>query len=76
MALYRRFETTSFDVGEQARMGTAYELLLIRLGLRDRGNALTELLATRVIEAYQTGQCDVQDICSHVLARIGIANAH
>jgi hypothetical protein len=74
MAIYRRFNTRSFGAANEARMGTAFEILLTRLGLKDRDDALTELLATRVIEAFEAGENDPQRICAHVLARIGIPN--
>ena len=72
MAIYRRFETQQYNPTDQARMGAAYEVLLARLNLKVRDDPLAELLATRIIEAFESGQRDTNDICQHVLARIGV----
>jgi hypothetical protein len=73
MAIYRRFDGSAFTPADQARMGAAYEVLLTRLNLKLRDDPLTELLATRIIEAFESGERDAHSICRFVLARIGIA---
>jgi hypothetical protein len=71
MALYRRLDALAYNLIDQARMGAAYELLLMQLRLQDRDDPITELIATRVIEAFEAGKQDSDDIGKYVLARLG-----
>ena len=71
MALYRRLDSSNYNAADQARMGATYELLLMQLRLLNRDDPITELIATRVIQAFESGKDDPHEICKHVLARMG-----
>ena len=71
MALYRRLDSLTYSIADQARMGAAYELLLMQLRLLNRDDPITELIATRVIEAFEAGVQDPQEICEYLRARMG-----
>ena len=58
MAIYRRLSGLTLSFDDKTCMGTAYELLLTRLRLSDRNDPVTELIATRIIEAFETGAKD------------------
>jgi hypothetical protein len=75
MAIYRRLSGLTHSFEDKARMGTAYELLLTKLRLADRNDPATELIATRIIEAFEAGQKEPIAICAHVMARLGTDEA-
>ena len=69
MALYRRLESLVYNVADQTRMCTAYELLLMQLRV-PREDPRTELIATKVLEAFEAGQQESHDICKYVRAKL------
>ena len=71
MAIYRRLTGLPLSFEDKARAGTAYELLLTKLRLSDRNDPVTELIATRIIEAFEAGAKEPIDICAHVMAHLG-----
>ncbi len=68
MAIYRHLSGLAISFDDKARMGIAYELLLTKLRLSDRNDPVTELIATRIIEAFESGAKDPTDICSYVMS--------
>jgi hypothetical protein len=58
MAIYRILQNTPFGPDEVARLVTAYEQTLKALGLTDRNDPITELVARKIIEISQTGVRD------------------
>ena len=58
MAIYRLLQNSAFGPDEIERMTTAYEDALRVLGLSDRADPLTEILAKKIIEIAQTGERD------------------
>ncbi len=75
MAIYRRLSGLTISFDDKARMGIAYELLLTKLRLSDRDDPVTELIATRIIEAFESGVKEPIDLCSHVMSRLGTEGA-
>ncbi|HWM47930.1 MAG TPA: hypothetical protein VNR11_13580 [Xanthobacteraceae bacterium] len=70
MAIYRLLQNSSFDPEAVEIMTTAYEAARERLGLVDRSDPLTELVAGRIIEIARTGVRDPGQLCEQVLRAI------
>ena len=58
MAIYRLLQNASFGPEELTKLGAAYERTLEALGLTDRSDPMTELVARKVIAIHQTGVRD------------------
>lgn len=70
MAIYRLLQKSAFGPEEIERMTTAYEDALRVLGLTDRADPLTEILAKKIVEIAQTGERDPRRICAQAVAAI------
>lgn len=70
MAIYRLLQKSAFGPEEIERMTTAYEDALQVLGLTDRADPLTEILAKKIIEIAQTGERDPAKIRAKAVAAI------
>ncbi len=70
MAIYRLFQKSAFGPEEIERMTTAYEDALRVLGLTDRADPMTEILAQKIIEIAQTGERDPARIRTKAVAAI------
>jgi hypothetical protein len=70
MAIYRLLQKSAFGPDEIERMTTAYEDALRVLGLTDRADRLTEILAKKIIAIAQTGERDPTRICANAVAAI------
>jgi hypothetical protein len=70
VAIYRIFERSAFAPEDTKRMGEAYELALVAMGLKDRKDPLTEIIAKTVIEVAQTGVKEPAEICALAVKRI------
>jgi hypothetical protein len=70
MAIYRLFQKSAFGPDEIDRMSTAYEDALHVLGLTDRADPMTEILAKKIIEIAQTGERDPARIRAKAVAAI------
>jgi hypothetical protein len=70
VAIYRIFERSAFTPEDTKRMGEAYELALVAMGLKDRKDPLTEIIAKTVIEVAQTGVKEPAEICALAVKRI------
>jgi hypothetical protein len=71
VAIYRLLPNSVFEPEDIARMTTAYEKALILLGLKDRNDPLTELVAKQVVEVAQTDERDFEVICTLANSRLG-----
>jgi hypothetical protein len=61
----------AFDESAVKGMTAAYEATLVELGLTDRTDPLTELVASKIIAYCQTtGECDPERLCELVLKAI------
>jgi hypothetical protein len=58
MAIYRILQNSPLSPEDINRLGAAYEATLKALGLADRNDQLTELVARKIIEIGQTGVRD------------------
>jgi hypothetical protein len=70
MAIYRLLQNSAFGPEEIACMTTAYEEALRVLGLTDRADPMTEILAKKIVEIAQTGERDPMRICTNAVAAI------
>lgn len=70
MAIYRLLQNSAFGPEEIDRMTTAYEEALRVLGLTDRADPMTEILAKKIVEIAQTGERDPMRICTGAVAAI------
>jgi len=58
MAIYRLLQQGAFDDRTVKVMATAYEASLQELGLTDRKDPITEMVATKIIEIARLGERD------------------
>jgi hypothetical protein len=70
MAIYRLLQNSAFGPEEIDRMTIAYEEALRVLGLTDRADPMTEILAKKIVEIAQTGERDPMRICAGAVAAI------
>jgi hypothetical protein len=68
MAIYRLPKETAFDADVCNAMGHAYEALLADLGLSDRNDPFTEIIAKEIIHMASLGVLDASEIRARVLA--------
>lgn len=80
MALYRLLrneidthEGGSFTPEDVARLGATYEALLVVLKLNDRSDPITEIIAKKVLEIFQSGEHDSAQICNRAIKELGIS---
>src|SRR5437660_6336113 len=62
MAIYRILQNMPLSPEDISRLVAAYEVTLKALGLTDRNDPITELVARKIIEIGQTGIRDPQQI--------------
>jgi hypothetical protein len=73
MAIYRIFRERPFHPEAIARLSAAYECALKALGLVDRQDPLTELVARKIIDVAETGEADPDRICDRALEQLGLS---
>jgi len=61
----------AFGPSELALVTKAYEDTLRALGLTDRADPLTEIIAKRIMEIAQSGEMDPERIRDRVIASLG-----
>ena len=71
MTIYRLLENTSFGPEEIERLVTAYEQTLQTLGLKDRSDPITQLVAEKVIAVGRLGIENPEVISNLVLKELG-----
>jgi hypothetical protein len=71
MAIYRLLREASFGPDEIGRMTAAYEQAFVALGLQDRTDPRTEILAQKIIAVARTGERDPSLICAQAIASLG-----
>jgi len=72
MAIYRILQNSPLGPEEITRLSRAYEQALRTIGIVDRNDPLTELIAKKIIEIGQTGLKDPADICGWVVEELGL----
>ncbi|MCK1605447.1 hypothetical protein IVB02_29630 [Bradyrhizobium sp. 166] len=75
MAIYRIMQNLPLGPDEIARLSTAYEQALHAIGVEDRSDPLTELIAKKIIEIGQTGLKDPAQICSRAVEALDLPKA-
>jgi hypothetical protein len=73
MAIYRLLQNSPLGPEEITILTDAYECLLRRLGLVNRNDPITELVAKKVIELGQRGVRDPQALCDLAIKELGVA---
>jgi hypothetical protein len=67
MAIYRMIRESVFEPEAIERMTAAYEDALKVLGLTDREDPLTELVARKIIALAEVGETDPDRLCQRAL---------
>jgi hypothetical protein len=71
MAIYRLIANGSFGPAEIKAMTAAYEAALLDLGLADRDDPITEIVATAIVSVTSMGELDPVTIKDRALNAIG-----
>jgi hypothetical protein len=71
MAIYRLLQNVPLGPDEISRLVTAYEQTLDALGLCDRSDPLTNMVARKIIELGQTGIRDPLEISTLAITALG-----
>ena len=71
MTIHGLLKTTTFGPEEIERLVTAYEQTLLALGLTSRNDAITQLVAEKIIAAGRLGIEDAAEISKLVLTELG-----
>jgi hypothetical protein len=72
MAIYRLLQNSPMGPEEISRLEAAYEQTLRTIGLKDRGDPITEMIAKKIIEIAQTGVRDPAQISMRAIKEIGL----
>jgi hypothetical protein len=70
MAIYRLLNSATFGPEEIACMTAVYENALLLLGLTDRNDPLTEIIAQKIIAIAKTGETGPEKMLARVLDEI------
>ncbi len=71
MAIYRLIANGSFGPAEIKAMTAAYEAALLDLGLVDRDDPITEIVATAIVSITSMGERDAATVKDRALNAIG-----
>jgi hypothetical protein len=72
MAIYRLLNEAEFSPRQIECLATAYESALRQIGLVDRSDPMTELVAKTIIDVARSGEMSPTSICSRALEELGI----
>jgi hypothetical protein len=75
MPIYPLLRNSVFDPEQCRVLGIAFERCLTQLGLVDRSNPLTVLIANKIIELGQRGVRDPDRLCELTAKELGISPA-
>jgi hypothetical protein len=70
VAIYKMLQGMAFDDQDLKAMTTAYETILSELGLTERTDPLTEIVARKIITYCQIDGCDPEALRDRVLKDI------
>jgi hypothetical protein len=70
VAIYRMLDGMDFDEESKKAMTTAYEVVLVELGLTDRTDPLTIAVASKIISLCQTELCDADRLIELTLKEL------
>ena len=71
MTIHTLLKNTTFGPDEIERLVTAYEKTLQALGLKDRSDPITQLVAEKIIAVGRLGIEDPEDISKLALKELG-----
>ena len=71
MPIDRLMRSSKLDPDEVELLNRAFDLALRSLGLVDRNDPMTELVAEKVIEVHELGVNDPAEIADKAVRRIG-----
>ena len=71
MPIYRLLQNMPLGPDEIGRLVVAYEQTLNALGLKDRSDPITQLVARKIIEIGQTGVRDASQLASIAIRELG-----
>jgi hypothetical protein len=72
MAIYKLIQNTPLGPDEIQRLVAAYEETLRTLGLKERDDPITQIIAKKVFEMAQTGIEDPSEISKLAIKQLGI----
>jgi hypothetical protein len=72
MAIYRLLQNSPLGPEEIAVLTDAYERTLRKLGLVDRNDPITELIAKKVIEMAQRGVREAHQLSDMTIKEMGV----
>ena len=73
MPIYRLLQNVPMGPDEIARLTTAYEETLRTIGLVDRNDPITEMIARKIIEIGQSGVRDPMLLSELTIKEMGIS---
>jgi hypothetical protein len=71
MTIYGLLQNSGLELESIKSVAAAYEDALRMLGLKDRRDPVTELLASKIIEVAQAGERDPVRIRARAIAELG-----
>ena len=72
MAIYRLIAAGAFGPDEVQAMSAAYEIALTELGIANRNDPLTELIAKAIVNVTATGERNPETIKERSLNALGV----
>jgi hypothetical protein len=72
VAIYRLIASGSFGPDEIEVMKAAYEAALIDVGVIDRDDPITELIAKSIVNVTATGERDPKEVTKRALNALGV----
>jgi hypothetical protein len=72
VAIYRLIRNGSFGPDEIEVMTSAYEAALIDVGVTDRNDPITELIAKSIVNVTATGERDSKQVMERALHALGV----
>jgi hypothetical protein len=72
MSIYKIIQNTPIEPHDLQRLVTAYKQTLLVLGLKDRDDSLTRIVAQKIFEVGQTGIEDPEEISKLAMKQLGI----
>lgn len=72
MAIYRLIANGSFGPDEIEVMKAAYEAALVEVGVANRDDPITELIAKSIVNVTATGERDTKAVMERALNALGV----
>ena len=72
MAIYRLIANGSFGPDEIEVMKAAYKAALVEVGVANRDDPITELIAKSIVNVTATGERDPKEVMERALNALGV----